>query len=656
MSILEKIQLFGLFSVKRNLFRRDIEAAFYANKEYRLPDFISPAIIAYAGNYISRIHGSFQLGITAWREANPSGAVELALHAEKILSGNLRILQKEIKISSLSALAWNTDYFSSFIYPDIPAWKINPEEQNVNAEAAVPLILGRLHFCTTLAVMYNVNSQERFAETCIDVLRHFKQKNRMGIGIQWHDNSEVAIRAVNLFYIIVLLHGYLQQQPEIFKELLSLFFSHAVFLESSISRERFTDHKTLITLLALFLSGTIFAQSDFGRQLVKKSIQQFEQEVRKQVFPDGAAYFHSLPSHCLLVEVIQLLKLHCRFANVELTSHLKQTYHLLNKVLGEYIHSDGAIPNVGDDVPAGILQFDPTKKTPDTIELLNTAFYINPKRSAVWPALKPTLNHYIHFPAVLIGNLSTISTGERAVISSGLIYGGHYMLRNAETSIFVKAAEIGKHGHGAPGHNDSFTFELLHKGVPFIVDSGTYSYYANSELRNALRSVMFHNTFYIDLTQLAEFVGTTGIKTDLTKPSVLEWKTDDTEDLLSAQHFAYIRLNDPVICKRTFHFKKDSGKLKIKDEFMGGAGHILASSLHLHPEVMVTKETHLQYLLTNNGQSVRVQYFIANDSADVEIQEVYHSPTYGKLGTTQKLHLRYQENLPAFYVMEISLL
>lgn len=656
MNLINYFKSFTFFSLTDNLFKRSVENAFYSGKPYKLPEFISKSVYNSAVNYLAQLNESSKSGIHGWKNDYPMQAEKLLTTAEGILKGKLVLINKTTDGLLLESLPWQQDVFSAFQYPSVPAWKITPEGIAPNAEAAIPFSLGRLHFCTTLGVAFQITGNERFAEAVCRVLTSFKEENPIGIGIQWHDTSEVAVRAINIMYLLILLHEYLLQHPENHSNIMQILFSHAVFLDSTNKKERFTDHKTMMVLLALFMSGTVFQSTEFGKDLTKRSIALFEQEVRKQVLHDGVAYFHSIASHCILVECIQLLKLHCRYAGYQLTPHLKEKYHLLNTALRTYLDSTGRLPNIGDTVIAGILNFEQSEATPEAESLLTTQRFINPEIKTEWPPLQPTLTHYIHFPATLVSSLTNNVNTAPNPSSAALLAGGHFMLRSQESSVFVKAAEIGKEGHGAPGHNDSFTFELFHKGTPFVVDAGTYSFYASNELRNALRSVNCHNTFYIDLVPLAELVGTSGIKSDLTKPSVLEWHSDNSEDRLVAQHFAYIRLDDPVICKRTFQFNKEKNKLRIKDEFLGGADHIIASNIHLAPEVQVERIDHLQFRLFTETEEIRVQFHIANDSADIAVQDTQISPAYGRLVPSKRLHLRYQETLPAFYVMEFSLL
>jgi hypothetical protein len=147
--------------------------------------------------------------------------------------------------------------------------------------------------------------------------------------------------------------------------------------------------------------------------------------------------------------------------------------------------------------------------------------------------------------------------------------------------------------------------------------------------------------------QLSEF---------LTRPKVLEWKSNNDEDILSVQHYAYIKLPDPVICKRTFHLNKENINLKITDELIGGTEHLVNANIHFHPSVLLEKldDNHFSAAY----QDIRIEIKLHTSSAyfNSSIREVEYSPRYGKLGKTRKISIHSEDKFPSFFVTEIIFL
>ena len=229
--------------------------------------------------------------------------------------------------------------------------------------------------------------------------------------------------------------------------------------------------------------------------------------------------------------------------------------------------------------------------------------------------------------------------------SVGLVKGGHYFLKSKDADIFIGAAENGKQGDRAPGHSDIFSFELFYKNSLFIIDPGTNSFNKDPEVYNRLRSIRRHNSVYIDDLQI-----------DLAHPKLLEWKSNNDEDILSVQHYAYIKLPDPVICKRTFHLNKETNLFRIKDELIGGIEHHANANLHFHPSIILRKIDDNHYSANTDVKAIEIKFHSPSDYFNTSIREVEYSPRYGKLGKTNKISIHIKDKFPSFFITEIILL
>ncbi len=259
------------------------------------------------------------------------------------------------------------------------------------------------------------------------------------------------------------------------------------------------------------------------------------------------------------------------------------------------------------------------------------------------------------FGADALDKYQNIKTEKPEISSSAFKEGGHFIIRDKDIHLFIEAGEIGKHGGGAPGHNDTFSFELFYKNRLIIVDPGTYSYFADKDLRNFLRSVKSHNTFFIDDEPLSEIEGLFNVKEDLTKPKVLEWLNNNEEVVFSAQHYAYTRLVDPVIIKRTFHYFKERKQIKIKDEFFGGTKHKASANIHFHPDVEIIKISKYEFAAAAGEVKLKFSFFCSSEFFSAKIDEAFFSESYGRLEKTKKLSFFFKENFPAFIITEINL-
>ncbi|MFA4924138.1 MAG: alginate lyase family protein, partial [Ignavibacteriaceae bacterium] len=591
---------------KKKLFRREVETSLRKGKQVKLPPLPS-----YSEQHLTNLKNSFPFRIFT-TESEKAAAKEflkdqkesglLLIEADKILQHQVTFFSIEEKNLG-DQIRWDDDYFSSFAFPKKPFWEMNVEEFPEGVDPQAAWELGRMHFLLTLGAAYLLTNDEKYAEKYFLLLDDFSASTKNFTGVQWTNPSEAAIRLIN----IIGGFGFLLDAPSLteqrFLRLQEIVLLHSLYLEHTIEPSEVRDHCYVLVHLGLLCASMFIQNKAYAERLFHFTASHFEQEIRRQVFEDGVSFEQSVQLHPFNTELFLLAKYFLERKGKKVSDVYNRRLQKMFVALSMYKRKDGALPNVGDAHTSPVLPFYSSTLSQYADELLSVgAFLFNDEK------LKPRIaafpfSLFFLYGAKAVTMFQAMNSGAELTTSYGFTKGGHFIFRTKETDMFVRASEIGKHGFGAPGHNDTFSFELLYKNKLFFVDSGSYSFYADKDLRNKLRSVFAHNTFSIDNTQLANFNGLFNIKEDLTKPKIIDWLTDNEEDILTAQHFAYVRLPDPVISKRGFYFLKEKKKIKIKDEFLGGKKHTMVSHLHLHHEVEIEKLEMNQYLL-KSGDAV----------------------------------------------------
>ena len=163
---------------------------------------------------------------------------------------------------------------------------------------------------------------------------------------------------------------------------------------------------------------------------------------------------------------------------------------------------------------------------------------------------------------------------------------GIYILsrnRNKENEIFLMA-DAGPLGLGplfAHGHADALSFTLSYKGVPFIIDPGTYCYHTEYEWRKYFRGTNAHNTIVIENQDQAIQEGSF-LWSDIFNAKVLQWDKNG----LTAEQNGYERLG--VTHRRSFSLEKNS--LTITDILKGEGKYYVKFPLHFSPDVSLDLE------------------------------------------------------------------
>jgi len=664
MSLINKFLAFNA-STKKKIFRREVEKAISEGKQIKLPP-----VSSYSLQQRELVKNSFpfHIFVSDSKSMSIKKILEEAEESGKILNEAQSILNNSFNFFALgekelgNKINWNFDYLSSFCFPDKPYWDINVQEFPKGVDVQTAWELGRMHQLTQLGMAYLLTNDEKYPEKYFSLLDDFASATSNFSGVQWTNPSESAIRLMNIIFGLGFLLDSQTLNEQRFLRMQGIVMLHTIYLEHTIEHPAVRDHRYVLVHLAL-LSASMFIQNKaYAERLFHFSTSHFEAEIRKQVYEDGVSFGQSVQLHPFNTELFLLAKILLERTGKIVSDEYNRRLHEMFGALGLYVRntsqndSDFSIPNIGDAFTSPIIDFTPNSQSSYTKSLLAVGAYLfNDDK------LKSETSQEIKYLLFLFGvdavkTFQTMKSGSEYSSSFGLTKGGHYFLRANQTEMFIRVAEIGKFGSGSPGHNDTFTFELAYKNKLFFVDPGTYSFYADKDLRNKLRSVFSHNTFSIDNTQLAEFNGLFDIKADLTKPKIIEWQSDNDEDRLVAQHFAYVRLADPVICKRGFYFQKEKMKIKIKDEFLGGTKHKIVSHLHLHHEVEIEKITTNKYSLKHGDAKLTLTFHSSSENFETYVQDSVYSPSYKVLHTAKKIHTVLYETLPTFYIIEIDLL
>lgn len=664
MSLINRFLAFNA-STKKKIFRREVEKAISEGKQIKLPP-----VTSYSLQQRELLKNSFPFQIFSSLEIlaelkkvliDKNEAENIVNEAQRVLENKFNFFNSgEMKLGE--KIDWNFDYLFAFSFPDKPYWEINVEEFPKGVDAQTAWDLGRMHQLSQLGMAYLLTHDEKYSEKYFSLIDDFTSATANFSGVQWTNPSEAAIRLVN---IIFGLGFFLESQTfneQKYLRIQEIVLLHTIYLEHTIEHSDVRDHHYVLVNLALLCSSMVIQNKAYAERLFHFSVSHFEYEIRKQVYEDGVSFGQSVQLHPFTIELFLLSKILLERKEKKVSEAYDSRLHNMFIALGLYLRkmsqdeNEFSVPNIGDAFTSPILDFSPNKPLSYLKSLLAVGSYLFKDGK-----LKSENSQEIKYLLFLFGadavNFFLSQKGDEENSSSvGLTKGGHYFLRAKQLEMFIRVSEIGKLGSGAPGHNDTFTFELAYKDKLFFVDPGTYSFYADKDLRNKLRSVFSHNTFSIDNTQLAEFNGLFDIKADLTKPKIIEWQSDNDEDRLVAQHFAYVRLADPVICKRGFYFRKEKMKIEIKDEFLGGTKHKIVSHLHLHHDVKIEKISANKYSLTHGEAKLSLTFHSSSENFETYLQDSVYSPSYKVLHTTKKIHTVLHENLPTFYIIEIDLL
>ena len=635
--------------IRKRIFRREVEASFYSNRKFPLP--VVPKIKegdieAFKKEYPFRFFkDKDELIASNLLLGNLEPKNEIVLCADKILDNKFNLYGDEIDLGE--NICWNKDYISGYQWENNLYWKFDPINTPNGTDIKNVWEIARFHQGISLGKAYLLTGDGKYTDKFIQLFNDFRIKNPFCAGINWVDSSEAAVRLMNVIYSL----SFFIESPLINELFINDFrdfaLFHSVFIENNLNYSKLRGSGYLVNLLGLAAAGVLFKDHHYGKKNISFAFHNLEQEIRSQIHEDGISYEQSIPYHLVILETLYLSKIILENSGSIFSEGYNQLLANMFEAQFNYIREDKSVSQLGDSISSRIVPFNIIDNSLSYSPPLAVGTYLfsDGKYKSFSPEGSAEL--LFLFGPGFVQNYSRIPLEPADNRSKGFVKGGHYFFRGKDIDLFIEAGETGRQEKGAPGHIDIFTFDLFYKGKQFIVDPGTYSIFADPDLHNRLRSIRYHNSVCVDDMQLAEF---------LTRPKVLEWKSDNDEDILSVQHYAYIKLPDPVICKRTFHLNKEIINLKIKDELIGGVEHFVNANIHFHPSVLLEKTAKHHFSATYQDARIEIKLHSPSDNFISSIRDVEYSPRYGKLGKTRKITIHLEDKFPSFFVTEIILL
>jgi hypothetical protein len=456
--------------------------------------------------------------------------------------------------------------------------------------------LNRLAHLITLARAYARTKDEQLTATFLDQLRNWNEQNPYGRGPNWACAMEVALRAVN---VLAAFHLF-RESPQLDTQLLlTCFQQHGRFIRRNLEFSYVaTSNHYLSDVAGLLWLGVLAPELRDAEAWAEFGLKELLREMDKQVLPDGADFESSTGYHRFVTELFLHSFVLCRDNGIRIDEKYWSKLHAMLIYIRGYLRPDGYAPLIGDTDGGQFLTLQQRRADDHSYLLEIGAEVFND------PALRDTPVDSQAFPDA-----------------------GTYILRHDDLYLCFNANGAGINGRGSHGHNDALSIEVSAGGTAFIVDPGTYIYTGDLQKRHDFRSTAYHSTVQIDgVEQNTTHRDMPFVIGDEARPRVLSWEPDK----IVAEHYGYVRLNDPVTHRRSVTFNKAERYWLIEDEFLGNADHQYEIRFHFAPGLEVNSfESAVKIRDPNTHLTLTVRSLSLSNSPVLEQQ--FTSRNYGEL-------------------------
>jgi hypothetical protein len=424
--------------------------------------------------------------------------------------------------------------------------------------------LNRHQHLVVLAQAFLLFGAREYVEEIERELDSWIAQNPFQRGINWASALEVAFRATSWLWILHLTGPELSTSMR--HRLVAELYRHALHLENNLSFYFSPNTHLLGEAVALHAIAVLLPDLPGASKWNRKAAAVVEQQMDRQVRHDGSHFEQSTYYH---VYALDMFLFHAALRNVSdaYKTNLARMADYLDALLGP----DRRLPFFGDD--DGGRWFHPFGDRSAfgraTLATGNSCF--GEKR---WAAAESDYWEQAcwWFPS-LPGDGTAVAREQSQLFADA----GAAILRSHTAKIVVDCGPFGR-GSGGHSHADTLSLTVTVDGREILIDSGTFTYVADPEQRNAFRGTAAHSTVRIDTADQADSVNPFRW-TNPPAVSIRNWRTSDAEDILEAE-CAYRGFRH----SRYVHFVKPCALLVV-DTVNGAPGeHLLEQFWHLASE------------------------------------------------------------------------
>lgn len=516
-----------------------------------------------------------------------------------------------------------------------------------DAELKYPWDLSNMMWIPSLAAADAMTGDLRYANAFVTDVEDWMERNPFADGVNWFCAMNVAMRAIN--WMIGFAAFAPRLKPELRDRLLVCLLQHGLFIAANLEIEQndFRNNHYLTNIVGLYYLGHFFRDLEVGRQWLDFAKKELESEIQVQFFPDGVCFENSTSYHRLSAEMLMLCAMLGRQNHDDFSDAFLERLHCAVRFVRDIIPSNHLIPMFGDNDNGRMLQFYgfgcvPVRDHRHLLAVGGEFFDDDTLRAA---------GHGAHADAIwLTGDWNPPVPKEKDVFRTFHYFDSGYMgVAGEEISWLIRNARIQEHERGGHAHCDAMSFTLNVGGVDLIVDPGAYCYSSQFEVRNAFRSVEYHNTIQFNTAQMHEY-GTLTFEALWRMKDIARTKTVKFEQAGEMVVFqgSFSGFEDGRECRmnRTMTLNRRAGRLCIADAVEVVRGCMLTgddaacSRLTFGPDVGVRRIGYRQIELSEMASGkILGRIELLDEHAHVRVRPLWFAPMYGERLQVQQLEI-----------------
>jgi hypothetical protein len=598
--------------------------------------------------------------------AVPGAAEEALARARRAADREFDLFGTRVRFDASGPIDWHRDPLSGYRFPPQPVERARFLREGTDPK--YPWALGRLDQLVALGQGYWISEDQaerrRFAQQFSAQLLDFLSSNPAGLGIQWCNPMEVALRAANIAQSLLMFRDAdpAREPAFVFSSLRSL-EEHGSFVEAHLENTGVVPNNHLIAnYVGLLVVALLFPELPGSSRRRAVAASGLCQEMRAQVLEDGFSFEGSIPYHRLAVELFTHAHVTAIECGIDLGASFEQRLRKMYRVAAEYCSENGIAPQIGDNDSGRALPLrDRQSLDHGYLADLGAALFDDAslKRGsalpdeAAWLLGEKGLKRFSALPIQSPARLLCLKSG------------GLSVLRGAGAVVAISAGPQGQRGVGGHSHNDKLSFELHVGGRPVVVDIGTGTYTRDPRRRDAFRSTAAHNTLEVNGQEQAPIpAGRLFALPEAARAEVVEAEQGEGRLRLTARHQGYRRLCPPLVHDRVFVLDERHQGLSIQDRLSGEGLHQAICRLHLPDREVrlrpIAEAERIRAIQVRGGAvafgttvaelgppGAPLATALFEEGLEVNLEDSLYSPGYGRVGPAKAVSYGMECEMPA---------
>jgi Heparinase II/III-like protein/Heparinase II/III N-terminus len=561
------------------------------------------------------------------RDGVPAGIDRAAIlaRADALVAGRLSVFDRDIDFGDGSP-RWNDDPVTGVTID--PTFGLFIDFRRVGAGIDIKYLweVNRLSWWVPVAQAYSCTGDRRYLDAIGRWLQSWLDACPYPFGANWTSPVEHGIRVVNWSLVWHLIGGHDsalfegQAGERLRADWLDSVYRHIRFAADNYSLHSSSDNHLIGELAGVFVGARTWDLWEPTRALGAEAARLLEREAQRQFAPDGIDLEQAFAYQRFSLEFLLASGLCARATGQDFSDATWQRIETAIVSLAALMDCRGTMPAVGDSDDAVVFELAHGKGADPAWAMLGLGAQLfgRPELADKLARLPVStsddvarwlLSAKAEAGAKASCRLARESSANAPVAAlptrfdrGGYLIAGDRLHEADEIRLLFDVGPLGYNRIGGHAHADALSLLLSWRGVPFLVDAGTYCYNAAPEWRRYFRGTSAHNTLEIDGTEQSIYGGSFLWLRDYS--TTLESHDDDGSVIsFQARTDGYRRLAQAAEHRRRVVFDRGARSITVTDSLIGAEPHPVA--LHWHFAADCDLRVHGEgYLATAEGSRI----------------------------------------------------